>query len=214
MVSTTGHLGRRRNQLARTGRVAAGVVLLACAALLVIAGCSGGGSGSNAPAGSSTPTGGIGAAMAGPQVDVHISQQMMNAMPASRALATPQSAVQTYLAWTSYAYRIGESSVASFALGPDEDVRVDSYIQYNLEKSRLIDQTLTSISFGKASVGSTSTLVPTQEKWTYSYLSINTGNKVLGGPYQASYDATYTVVKSGKDWLVYSVAAKAIGTVK
>jgi hypothetical protein len=189
------------------------VVVLLAAVALVLAGC-GGGSGTGTTGSSSAATGPVGYNMAGPQAEVHISQQTLDAAPAAWVLATPQSAVRSYLAWTSYAYRIATSDVASPTMGADEGVRVDSYIQYNLEKSRLIDQTLSSISFGKASVEGTHTLVATHEKWTYSYVSIGAGNKVLGGPYVATYNSTYTMVKSGKDWVVYAVAAKALGTVK
>ena len=203
--------GRAARRSPRYAASCAALVLLG-AAVLVLVGCSSGNSGTSS--GSSAATATVGANMAGPQMDVHISQQMINTMPAAWVLSTPQSAVRSYLAWTSYAYRIATSAVASPTMGPDEDVRVDSYMQYNLEKSRLIDQTLTSISFGKVSVESTHTLVPTHEKWTYSYRSIALGNKVLGGPYTESYSATYTVVKTGKNWAVYSVAANPLGTVK
>ena len=63
-------------------------------------------------------------------------------------------------------------------------------------KKRLIDQKLTSLTLGTPSVGSTSTLVPAKEKWTYRYVSIDQGNATVAGPYTASYDSTYTVVKS------------------
>jgi hypothetical protein len=94
-------------------------------------------------------------------------------------------------------------------------VRVDSYVQYNIEQKRLIDQTLKSITFGTPRVGSTSTLVPTKEQWTYRYVSTETGNKTVGGPYSASYDTTYTVVKAKNgNWVVDSVKASPQGTVK
>jgi hypothetical protein len=100
-------------------------------------------------------------------------------------------------------------------MSPNEGVRVDSYTQYNIEKKRLMDEKLTSITFGAPSVGTTSTLVPAKEQWVYSYLSTAQGNKPVGGPYTASYDTTYTVVKTKKGvWLVDSVQAKANGTVK
>ena len=124
-------------------------------------------------------------------------------------------AVRSYLDWTSYAYRIGQSVVATAVMTPYEEVRVDAYNQYNIEQKRLIDQRLTSITFGKPSVGTTSTRVPAVENWTYSYLSIATGNKVLSGPFTVSYDSTYTVVKNKAGaWQVDSVLATAKGTVK
>ena len=149
--------------------------------------------------------------MAGPPADVHITAQAVASKPKAWVLSTPESAVRSYLDWTSYAYRIATSDAATATMGPDEGARVDSYIQYNLENKKLMK----SISFGKPSVGSTSTLVPTKERWSYRYASIDVGNKTVGGPFSARYDATYTVVKSKKgDWQVYSVDAKAIGKVK
>ncbi|MDR3686221.1 MAG: hypothetical protein P4L93_04605, partial [Coriobacteriia bacterium] len=117
---------------------------------------------------------------------------------------------------TTYANRIGQSTVAQSVATADEGVRVDSYIQYNVEKKRLLDQKLNSIVFGTpSSASSTGTLVPAKEQWTYSYLSIDTGNKSVGGPYSISYDTTYTVAKQKNGtWLVASVKATPKGTVK
>jgi hypothetical protein len=153
--------------------------------------------------------------MAGPAAEVNITAAMLAAKPKPWDLSTPESAVRSYLDWTNYAYRIATSEAASATTGPDEGTRVDSYIQYNLEKKRLTDQQLTSISFGKPSTTATATLVPTKEQWKYSYLSIEQGNKVLGGPYTASYDVVYTVVKNKNGgWQVYSVKATPKGAVK
>jgi hypothetical protein len=140
---------------------------------------------------------------------------MFDSRPKPWVLSTPQDAVRSYLDWTSYAYRIGMSSAASATMSPYEGVRVDGYVQYNIQKRRLMDQKAESLTFGTPSVGSTSTLVPVKEEWTYRYVSVEKGNKVLGGPYTASYDVTYTVVKSKNgDWVVDSVAAKPKGEVK
>jgi hypothetical protein len=190
------------------------VCCLACVALLGMAGCSGGTSGARTIAGSSNASGTVGANMAGVQMEVHISQQALNTMPGARVLTTPESAARSYLAWTSYAYRIAQSVVATPTMGADEAVRIDSYIQYNLEKKRLLDQSLQSITFRKPSIEGTRTLVPTKEKWTYRYISIDAGNKVLGGPYSASYDATYTIVKTARGWVVDSAKAKSVGEIK
>jgi hypothetical protein len=153
--------------------------------------------------------------MGGPAVDVNVSQAVLDAKPKPADQTTPESAVRSYLDWTSYAYRIGFSPAATFTMTPSEGVRVDAYTQLNLQKGRLVGQTLTSITFGKPSVGTTSTLVPAKEQWTYSYLSIASGNQVLEGPYSASYDTTYTVVKDSKGvWLVDSVKATPLDTVK
>jgi len=153
--------------------------------------------------------------MAGPPVEVHIPQSVVDAAPTPWDLSTPASAVRSYLAWVSYADRIGQSDVATPTMSANEEVRVDSYIQLYLEKSRLIDQHLASITFGHASTGTTSTLVPTKEDWTYNYLSVAEGNALVGGPYTASYDVKYTVVRQRDgSWVVDQVTAKARGSVK
>jgi hypothetical protein len=153
--------------------------------------------------------------MAGPAAVVHVTEAAVKATPAPWVLTSPQSTVRSYLDWTSYAYRIGQSSMASVTASANEEVRVDSYNQYNIEQKRLIDQKLVALTLGTPSTGSTSTLVPAHEQWTYSYLSTAEGNKLLGGPYSASYDSTYTVIEQKKgDWVVDSVHATPRGPVK
>lgn len=215
MVRTTEHLGNRPDLSIGTRRrvgLVALALLIGCA-VLVVGGCSNGVSNGGANGGSTAAT--AGANMAGASTDVVVTRAAIESTPAAWILTTPRAAVRSYLGWTSYAYRIATSDVATPTMGPDEAVRIDAYIQLNLEKHQLVDQTLTSISFGKQSTEGTRTLVPTKEKWTYRYVSIAApGGKTAAGPYTASYDATYTVVKSGKDWVVSSVQAKALGKVK
>ena len=171
-----------------------------------MSGCSGGGT---------TRTGVPGAHMAGPAAEVHVDQAVIDAKPQPWNLKTPESAVRSYLDWTTYAYRIAQSDAAQSVMSANEGVRVDSYVQYNIEKKRLLAQKLGTIAFGTPSSSSTSTLVPAKENWTYSYLSIDTGNKTLGGPYSVSYDTTYTVVKGKNgEWVVDSVKAQPHGTLK
>ena len=214
-MRTTEYSLKRRRPLAGTARFAGPVALccLACVALLVVAGCSGS-QGTGPSSGSSDASKTVGAHMAGPAAEVHISPATIAARPKPWVLTTPESAVRSYLDWTSYAYRIGQSSFATATMTSYEEVRVDSYVQYNIQKSRLIDQTLKSITFGKANLEGARAIVPAKEQWTYRYVSIDTGNKTLAGPYSASYDTTYTVVKSGKRWVVDSVKAKDLGTVQ
>jgi len=211
-LTRNGRFSPRRNP-----RFAVRVVLccMACVALLAMAGCSPGGQGTGPSTSGSDTSATADLHMAGPAIDVHVTPEVVAARPEPWVLTTPESAVRSYLAWTSYAYRIATSDVATRTMSADETVRVDSYIQYNLENSRLIDQALASIVFGKPAVESTHTLVPTKEQWTYSYLSLDVGNNTLAGPYSASYDSTYTVVKTKNgDWVVDSVAVQAVGTVK
>ena len=178
-----------------------------------MAGCSGrNASKSQGSAEASAP---VGANMAGPAQKVIISRQALESRPKPWVLSTPQSAVRSYLDWMSYAYRIAESSAATPTMSEKQEVRVDSYVQFNLQSSQLLDQTLQSITFGKPSVSSTSTLLPAKEHWTYRYVSISDVGKTKSGPYTADYETTYTVVKNKKgNWVVDYVDAKAIGAVK
>ena len=189
---------------------------LACAVVFALAGCSSGtvaSSGGGSAEETSGPVGG--AMMSGAVVDVNVTPEALASRPAPWVLTTPEAAVRSYLDWTSYGYRIGDSQVATPTMIGYELVRTDAYIQYNIEKNRLIDQTLDSITFGKASTGTTSTLVPAKEKWTYRYVSIKKAGETVGGPYPASYDTTYTLVRSDKGaWVVESVEATPLGTVK
>lgn len=189
--------------------------LLLCVALFALTGCSSGSKGASSSTASTNASAPAGAHMAGPAAEVRVSAATIANKPKPWVLSSPESAVRSYLDWTSYAYRIATSEVASPTMGADEGVRVDSYIQYYVEKNQLIDQTLSSITFGTPSVGSTSTLVPAKEQWSYRYVSTKTAGKTVGGPYKASYDSTYTVVKSKNgEWVVYKVDAKPLGTVK
>jgi len=188
---------------------------LAGIALVAMAGCSGAARDASSDGSEDATSGAVGAAMAGAVVDVNVTPEALASRPQPWVLTTPESAVRSYLAWTNYAYRIGASAVATSTMTGSEEVRVDSYTQLNLQRKRLIDQTLTSITLGKPTVEGTHTLVPAKETWTYSYVSIETAGKVLEGPYSAAYDATYTVVKNAKgDWVIDSVESKALGAVK
>jgi hypothetical protein len=213
-VRTTEAPRNRRRSVAPVALRATGLGVLLGLLLLAATGCSGAGAGTTGVSVTPTTTPLVGAHMAGAVSTVTITQEALASRPAPWNLSTPESAIRSYLAWTSYAYRIAESSVAAPTMGANEAVRVDSYIQLNLEKLKLIDQELTSITFGRSSVDGTHTLVPTKEAWAYRYVSSTTAGKVVGAPFTASYDATYTVVRAGKYWVVYSVVAKAQGPVK
>lgn len=157
----------------------------------------------------------VGTRMAGPAVDINLTEDALDSKPAAPVLTSPESAVRSYLDWTSYAYRIGQSQVALPTMTAYQEVRVDSYIQYNVQQYRLIDQTLQSIMFGTPTVEETRTVLPAKETWTYSYVSIKNAGEVIGGPYEASYDATYVVVKNDRgDWVVDSAEAKPLGKIE
>jgi hypothetical protein len=215
-VRTTDHLHyKRRRPLGHTrfaGRL--GGSLLAFAILLSVAGCSRAEvptvSTSNATKESSRS-----AHMAGPAPDVRVTQEAFNSKPNPPVLTTPESAVRSYLDWASYAYRIGQSKVAAFAMTAYEWVRVDAYVQYNAQNRKLVDQKLESIEFGKPSIEASRATLAAKETWKYRYVSIEKAGKTLQGPYSASYDTTYTLVNQADGgWLVDSVAAKPKGEVK
>lgn len=192
---------------ARTGyRIFAGLSL---AALLTVTACA---QNEPAPAAETTATG---SHMAGPEVDVNIAQSVIDDKPAAPVLTDPESAVRSYLAWTTYAYRTSQSQAAMPTMTTYEEVRVDAYVQYNLQQYRLLDQTLDTITFGDITVEGDTATVIAHEEYTYSYLSVGEGNDVIGGPFKASYDVTYTVVKNDAgNWVVDKVDAKALGTVE
>jgi hypothetical protein len=134
--------------------------------------------------------------------------------PAPWDRSTPEAAVRSYLDWTTYAYRMVNSDLATQTMSPEEEVRVNSYVQLNKEAGKLINQRLVLLEIGKPSKESTRSLVPTRESWEYSYLSIG-ALKSLTPTYTASYEVTYTVISPQKGiWVVDSVAAKPLGEVK
>jgi len=133
--------------------------------------------------------------------------------PGAANLSSPQAAVRSYLDWSSFAYRMGDSDLASETASPDEEVRVDSYIELLKEKGRGIEQHLTSFSIVRSSAEGTHTLVATHETWSYRYLAPD-GRTYLTPAYSTSYDATYTVVRQPDGrWAVDSVDATPLGTV-
>lgn len=156
-----------------------------------------------------------GARMAGPVVDVEVTRDAVESKPLPPVLTDPESAVRSYLAWTAYAYRIGQSQAAHPTMTAKQEVRVDSYVQYNLQQYRLLDQSLVSITFGTPIVEGDRAFVPVTESWAYRYVSATEAGRVLGGPYEASYEATYTVVSGAQgEWVVDEVEATTQDAVK
>lgn len=144
-------------------------------------------------------------------VNVQVTPEMMANKPKPWVLDTPENAVRSYLDWVSYAYRIGDSNVGIETMSGVQQVRVDSYIQFNLqEKGRLIDQKLDSITFGPASIEATHATISASEKWTYRHVSATQAGKELQAPKTASYDSKYTLVKTDKGfWVVDGISPKA-----
>jgi len=130
--------------------------------------------------------------------------------PPPPALKDPRTAVYSYQLWISYAYRVLRSDVASRTFDPYEEVRVDSYVQFNREKGRAIDQRLLVANLKSYETqGSTST-VALHEEWAYRYIDTRTG-KYESPVLNAAYETTYTVVREGSDWVVHSVDASSTG---
>jgi hypothetical protein len=198
---------QRTSDRARTSRRAWVVAALAAAVGVMVfgAGCTG------TQATQSTQKQ-VGVNMAGPQVQVHIPQSVINAVPRPWDLSTPQSAVRSYLDWTDYAYRTATSDAATATEGADEAVRTDSYIQNNLEHKKILDESIVSLTVGAPSQTATSALVPAKEQWKYQYRSTDVGNQVIAGPFEVSYESTYTVVKNKQgQWVVFAVNARQTG---
>ncbi|MEI8080476.1 MAG: hypothetical protein WCI74_01340 [Actinomycetes bacterium] len=177
---------------------------LALAAVLVgtafAAGCSSGASTAASTAGSAEATAGT-----FPATTPNPGQQ-----PPPPALQDPRTAVYSYQLWISYAYRVLNSDVASRTFDSEEEVRVNSYVMYNFQEGRAIDQRLL-VANVKAweSQGSTAT-VAMHEEWAYRYISTATG-KYTSPVQNASYETTYTLIRLNDNWVVHSVQAAPTG---
>ena len=134
--------------------------------------------------------------------------------PAPANLASPKSAVISYLDWTSFAYSIANSDVASHTMSPEEEVRVNSYVELNKEKKRRISQVLVSFKPRAPSVDATHATLGAAEVWDYRYTSAD-GTKAITETYTASYETTYNLIlQKPKSWVVKSVDVRALGQVK
>jgi len=134
-------------------------------------------------------------------------------VPTSVDQSTPEAAVRSYLNGISYAYRIGDSDVASQTMTPFEYVRVDSYIEKNRQEGKGIEQTLTALEvLGSAGVEPTIT-VSAREAWAYRYFSLQDG-AYQSEELTAAYTTEYTVVLEGGVWKVDKVSATPQGEVK
>lgn len=136
--------------------------------------------------------------------------------PPPRLDRDPRTSVYSYLLWISFAYRVQNSEVATHTFSPYEEVRINSYVQYNKQQARAIDQQLMKLNFkGKPEAKEDTSTVAAAEQWKYRYIDVKTG-KYKGPWLDASYDTTYTVIFDKKRgvWLVDKVEAKADGEVK
>lgn len=197
-----------REQVVRT--------LVGCGLIIVLALTIGGCARDGAPTDRSTETSeqrrGFG--MGGVEQTIAIPASFVRNKPAPWDLSTPERAVRSYLDWISYAYRIGESDVATATQSPYQVVRTDAYIQANLQQERLLDQTLEDISLGKARIEETRALVPARERWSYRYVSIKEPGKTVDGPRTVSYETTYTLTKSEQGWVVHDIEVRRLSNGK
>lgn len=131
-------------------------------------------------------------------------------VPHTPLQTTPELAVVSYLDWISLAYRVSNSEMASRTFTPYEEVRVSSYVQYNNEQGRAIDQRYASLDIDLAGVVENTATVTARETWTYRYVSLAT-QRYSSQPATISYDTTYTVVR-GEDglWRVDRVEAAEV----
>lgn len=136
-------------------------------------------------------------------------------VPASPNLSTPRRAVRSYLDWTSLAYRMVNSDLASRTAGDWEFIRYDSYIQLMKDKNHGIDQHLTSFAVRSVITKDNTATVAAKEAWRYRYFSIDPP-RYTTPEYSATYDATYTVgfYKKKRAWVVDRVDAKPLTPVK
>lgn len=190
-------------------------VLLMCGLALTmvfsLTGCGDSGTSGASGSASEETTPGSSYGMAGAPKNVMVSRAAIESTPTAPVLDTPESAIRSYLDWISYGYRTAQPGFAEPTMSEAEMVRVDAYNEYNIQKDRIIDQSLDSITFGEAKVTSGSATVSTQEAWTYWYVSIEEPGKVLEGPLKAEYSAVYTLVLSDAGWVVDSLSAKRLG---
>lgn len=179
-------------------------VIAVAAALAVVVGTRGTteGTGDDASA-ETTPQ--VSYGMAGPPQDVVVSRAALESTPAPWVLDSPESAVRSYLDWISYGYRTAQPAFSEPTMGAEEAVRIDAYNEYNLQKQRIIDQSLVSITFGEPQVAGAAATITTSEVWTYRYVSISEPGVTIDGPFEARYESTYTLAQADGSWVVESV---------
>lgn len=149
-----------------------------------------------------------------PQTSAPTDVVVQPAPPVPADLTSPAAAVAAYLDWVGYAYRLGDSDVASHTMGSQEEVRVDSYVQLNKERQRRMAQVLTSFRPRAATVDGARATVGADEVWDYRYLSAD-GERAISETHTTSYETTYVLVlEKPATWVIDSVVVRALGEVK
>ncbi len=133
--------------------------------------------------------------------------------PTAYDLTTPESAVRSYLDAISLAYRTGVSDVASETMTGYEFVRVDAYIQLNIQEGRAIEQALSSFEIKGLAGKEPTVTVSARETWDYRYFLIADGS-YASEELTAAYLSDYTVVKEGAVWKVDAVKVTPQGEVQ
>jgi hypothetical protein len=134
--------------------------------------------------------------------------------PPQPSFGTSRGAVESYLSLVLFAYEVANSDTASLAFTPDEEVRVDSYLQLDTGKNQRIQQRLVTFTSGKERAVGTTTLLPAREQWHYQYRDLKSPRSV-NPTFAATYDTTYALTpREGGGWLVDSVEAKPLGEIK
>jgi hypothetical protein len=128
--------------------------------------------------------------------------------PLDTKQSTPQEAIESYLAWLTYAFRNMDSEVATPTMTPDLAQRTAYYITMNAADEKALNQRLDSLTFVQVEVQDTVATVKTNETWTFNYLSLRTGN--FDEPQVVRYEATYTVLMIDGIWRVQSVDVKSL----
>ncbi|MHB9004564.1 MAG: hypothetical protein ACYC6C_10965 [Coriobacteriia bacterium] len=127
---------------------------------------------------------------------------------------TPESAVRAYLDGITYTYRMANSDAASDTMTPYEFVRVDAYVQLNVQEGRALEQTLTAFDVREVTGREPTMTVSTYEEWLYRYFSVE-NMEYLSEDATATYQADYTVIKQDDGlWLVNEVDVIPVGEVK
>lgn len=190
------------------------ILLIAAASLaaLLLAGCTASGGGSSTETTQTLPPGHSPQGMSTASTATAPTDGIV--VPPEPVFETPTQAVMSYLSWVTFAYQMANSDVATATFSPEEEVRINSYVQLNREKDQRIRQALVKFVPGKPSKDGTRTLVPASETWEYQYLQLTTV-KSISPTYTASYDTTYTLIEREQGgWIVDSVEATPRGEVK